>query len=90
MTVVGVAGHPCNPARHRRCLGRPHEVTLAPAVHPNCAAVWPPPAPPRTLSANIVIVRHGVTGIGPSPGPWKTLATIGHPRHLLPIHCSRD
>jgi hypothetical protein len=88
-SVVGISGHSCNPGRPRACLDQPHTVGLGQAVHANCAAVWTPPAPPPSPRANIVIIRHGVTGIGPVPGPWKTLSAIGHSRQLLPLHCSR-
>ncbi len=95
VSVVGTGGHVCNTAHPRWCLGQPHEVGLGPALHPTCGAAWAPPLPApvafpcRPLDANIVIIRHGVTGIGPAPGPWKTLAHIGHPRQILPLHPSR-
>ena len=87
--VAGLGGHICKVASPPLCLGKQHQVTLGPAFHPNCGTVSKPPAPPPFLMANIVIIRHGVTGIGPSPSPWKTLAEIGHPRQLLAIHPSR-
>jgi hypothetical protein len=87
--VTPVMPHVCNVARPRRCLGHLHDLTLTPSVHPNCAAVNPRPAPPPRLMANVVIIRHGVTGVGPAPGPWKTLAAVGHPRQILPVCCSR-
>jgi hypothetical protein len=96
VSVVGTGGHVCNVAHPRWCLGEPHEVGLGPSLHANCGAAGGPPLPVpvafphKPLKANIVIIRHGVTGVGPAPGPWKTIAHIGHPRQILPLHPSRD
>jgi hypothetical protein len=66
------------------CLSHPHTVTLAPASHPGCVAI--PPAPPGPLPADVVIIRHGVTG--PAPLLVPALTAVDRPRQLLPIHPS--
>jgi hypothetical protein len=67
-----------------RCLGQPHTVGLAPASHPGC--VLAPPASPGPFKADVVIIRHGVTG--PAPLLVPALTAVDRPRQLLPIHPS--
>ena len=68
----------------QRCFGHPHMVTLAADTHPNCVPI--PPVPPGPLKAEVIIIRHGVTG--PTPLVLASLPSVHHPRQLLPIHCS--
>jgi hypothetical protein len=96
--VVGLGVHRCNVSAPRRCHGRPHEVTLVAYGHANCLTPGPAPSPPPTLQANVVIIRHGLSGpaigvVGPglpaTSSPWPSLAAMGHHRQVLPLHCSR-
>jgi hypothetical protein len=88
-TVKEVSPHTClgpgmtapNPWR---CLGEPHTVALVPTAHPGC--ILTPPTPPGPLSADVVILRHGVTG--PAPLLVPALTAVDRPRQLLPIHPS--
>jgi hypothetical protein len=66
------------------CIGQPHAVALAPASHPGCVPI--PAAPPGPLLADVVIIRHGVTG--PAPLLVPALTAVDRPRQLLPIHPS--
>jgi hypothetical protein len=87
-SVIAVApprGHLCRIKRPKNCLGIMHTLTLAPSAHASCTAVVAPPVPPPTVSANVILIRHGVTGPGPAPAGFRT---IGHGRHHLPVHCS--
>jgi hypothetical protein len=87
--VTEVAPHTCpapgvaapNPWH---CLGQPHTVTLAPSSEIGCVAF--PPVPPGPLMADVVILRHGVTG--PAPLLVPALTAVDRPRQLLPIHRS--
>jgi hypothetical protein len=85
--------HTCDPRFPRRCLrGDLHQVDLVPDSQPDCLAAAPAllvaPSPPASLQANVVIIRHGVTGT-PVSTAWGTLAAIGQPRQILPLNCSR-
>lgn len=66
------------------CLGHPHTVVLGSNVHLGCGPA--PPAPPMPLTAEVVILRHGVTG--PAPLLVPALSAVDRPRQLLPIHPS--
>lgn len=66
------------------CLGQPHTVTLLPSSHSGCVAA--PPSPPGPLTADVVIIRHGVTG--PAPLLVPALTAVDRPRQLLPLHPS--
>jgi hypothetical protein len=67
-----------------RCLGHKHAVKLGLAHHAGCIPA--PPAPPAPLKAEVVIIRHGVTG--PAPLLVPALTASDRKRQLLPIHPS--
>jgi hypothetical protein len=68
----------------RRCFGHPHTVAFNSSFHPGCVTARPAPPGPRV--ADVVIIRHGVTG--PAPLLVPALTAIDRPRQSLPIHPS--
>jgi hypothetical protein len=89
VAVTGVKPHIClGPGMAQpdpwRCLGRKHTVKLGSVHEPGCVPA--PPAPPASLTADVVIIRHGVTG--PATLLVPALTAVDRPRQLLPIHPS--
>lgn len=88
-TVTEIAPHMClgpgmTAPDPRLCFGQPHTVALVAAAHPGCLRT--PSVPPGPLVADVVILRHGVTG--PAPLLVPALTAVDRPRQSLPIHPS--
>ncbi len=77
-SVTGVGGHVCT-GNWLTCHGQQHEIQLVEAT--DCRADPNPPKQAEKLTANVLIIRHGLDSSVSSPLPDVAL-----PRQTIPYH----